>query len=414
MNKIINKIFLVLGSVIILIVILAKSLNLVMNKMNFSNDKTEIAFSSSMVKSLIGEVLVVRKESVIKNSDEKIVNYLVKDGEKVFNGMPVAQLYDSLEDAQNEDKLHNIQKEIDIINEVISLKNGKNFVSELFSKQISNKVRELIIAENSGILLGKEDIYSDLLMMLNKKSLVYGKLDGLSEKLSLLQNERDAIKTQTNIKDSFIYAKDTGYFVSKADGYEQVSLPDLDVSKLTFDDCLSIFNQKKLSVNNRDYIGKLITNFDWYVILKAGKVNLNNFKGINSVVLDFTGDASNSVPAEIVDIKQSNNKENTIFILKCNYMSKDLSMIRRSAHVKLSTQSYYGIFVNTKAIRFVDNQKGVYIRDGQEVKFKKVDPLIETDKVVVSKILPQDSDYLQIFDEIILEGQNLFDGKLIK
>ena len=54
--------------------------------------------------------------------------------------------------------------------------------------------------------------------------------------------------------------------------------------------------------------------------------------------------------------------------------------------------------------------KGVYIRKGEQVLFKKIDVRFEGNDYVLSKVHPE-SEYLQLYDDIMLEGVDKDDDK---
>ena len=50
--------------------------------------------------------------------------------------------------------------------------------------------------------------------------------------------------------------------------------------------------------------------------------------------------------------------------------------------------------------------KGVYILKGEQVTFKKIDVIYEGDDYVLSKVHEDDSSYLALYDDIMIEGVN--------
>ena len=90
-------------------------------------------------------------------------------------------------------------------------------------------------------------------------------------------------------------------------------------------------------------------------------------------------------------------------------------------------EKYEGLKVPREAIRFADvketytdengnekeklmTSKGVYIRKGEQVLFKKIDVRFEGNDYVLSKVHPE-SEYLQLYDDIMLEGVDKDDEK---
>ena len=370
--------------------------------------ETEVALTSSITNSFKANILVVRKEELIKTIDDKIINYLVNDGEKVAIGDFIANLYDTDKDIQMVYNLRSLENELNLLSEVKLLKNNKNLVSEVLYHQISDNLSKFITIADKKILDDFYEVKDDLFISLIKKNLVYGKVLGLEDKIKNLKNQVEVDKKKFfDLKT--ITSDYTGYFVSKVDGYEHLYLPE-DIKKASYNTWLKMLKFKPSKVIKNNYIGKIITDFEWYVIFKTDKSNINKLTRANKLNFNFEFPNLENVPAIVVDVKESSNGKNGIVILKSNYMSKDISKLRRM-NVDISTDSFYGIFVNVEAVRFVNGEKGVFIKDGKEVKFKKIDTIFENDKKIISRIRPLDNDYLQPFDLIILNGQNLYDGK---
>jgi hypothetical protein len=56
------------------------------------------------------------------------------------------------------------------------------------------------------------------------------------------------------------------------------------------------------------------------------------------------------------------------------------------------------------------NTKGVYITKGEQVMFKKIDVIYEGTDYVLSKIHENDSSYLALYDDILMETEGEFNG----
>jgi hypothetical protein len=52
----------------------------------------------------------------------------------------------------------------------------------------------------------------------------------------------------------------------------------------------------------------------------------------------------------------------------------------------------------------VKNYKGVYIREGEQVEFRKIDVIYEGSDYVLSAVHNEDSSYLSLYDDIMIEG----------
>ena len=70
------------------------------------------------------------------------------------------------------------------------------------------------------------------------------------------------------------------------------------------------------------------------------------------------------------------------------------------------------------AARLVDGKQGVYIMIGNTIEFREIDILLEMDGyyIVAEQDPVNDPDYaskLGLYDQIVVSGKNLYDGKLI-
>ena len=84
----------------------------------------------------------------------------------------------------------------------------------------------------------------------------------------------------------------------------------------------------------------------------------------------------------------------------------------RSGPMTVVSREYSGLKVPKKALRVVDGQKGVYIVKGMQAKFVPVEILYSTDNMMICNKLDADGQ-LRLYDQVIVKGRNLYDGKII-
>ena len=145
-----------------------------------------------------------------------------------------------------------------------------------------------------------------------------------------------------------------------------------------------------------------------------------------------------TIPAEVVKINRDEASGDAVVILKCSYMNTDLAAARKEP-LRIDLQSYAGVLVNEKAIHFADvtvtdtdtdgnvtehveqNVKGVYIKSGSRVRFVQVFSDATIDGYAVCKLNLSSSEKeqlvtsrtIQLYDEVIVEGTDLYDGKML-
>ena len=63
---------------------------------------------------------------------------------------------------------------------------------------------------------------------------------------------------------------------------------------------------------------------------------------------------------------------------------------------------------------------GVYVRIGNEISFKQIEAIYSGEDYVISNVsvkdenIADDTEVLRVYDQIVTEGANLYDGKIIQ
>ncbi|MEG0541903.1 MAG: HlyD family efflux transporter periplasmic adaptor subunit, partial [Angelakisella sp.] len=99
-----------------------------------------------------------------------------------------------------------------------------------------------------------------------------------------------------------------------------------------------------------------------------------------------------------------------LLVIQSDDISPD-TVARRTATVKLGFDDYKGIRFSKKALRIQDGVKGVFVRGKSAIEFKKVEIVYTGKDFYLSKLDYNSDVYLNIFDEIIVEGTDIYDGK---
>ena len=242
--------------------------------------ETETVFSSTITNSFSGEIFVFREEELIKfrrhksknNLDNKIINYFVKDGEKVASNQVIAVIYDNNKGIRSIYELDNIKERLDLLSEIKLIKNKKNLSSEILYDQIINNLGSFIDLSNKKTLDNLKKEKHDLFISLIKKNLVYGQIKGLDEKIKDLKKREKTFENKRYIYQTIV-SPVSGYFNSQLDGFEKGILNKSEKESLLLDNSLDYNICNKIiraspKKNNNYCLGKIITGFDWYIILK--------------------------------------------------------------------------------------------------------------------------------------------------
>ena len=112
---------------------------------------------------------------------------------------------------------------------------------------------------------------------------------------------------------------------------------------------------------------------------------------------------------------EANSRKETILIFECNRLPENFSLDRcQNAQIELS--SVEGIYVPLSAMERVNGITGVYVLRGSVVYFRKVDIIYNgADFCLVAKRgePAEGYSYLGTNELIIMNGKNLFDGRIL-
>ena len=144
---------------------------------------------------------------------------------------------------------------------------------------------------------------------------------------------------------------------------------------------------------------------------------------------------SDSVTAVVDAVNQTDLESPALIVMECYEMNEELASLRTET-CEISVTQYSGIRVSQKAVHFAEvtktwedengeevtemrEVKGVYVMHGSEIVFRQIVPLYSTSYYVICDPNPNEDELMtdgtvQLYDEIVVEGTDLYDGKVVK
>ena len=279
---------------------------------------------------------------------------------------------------------------------------------EVITSQINEQHSKLISAILDGDYSGAKELQSGMLEALCKREITLQESDGYSEKISELESRIAQLEARLSGDVTSVLADGTGYFVSNVDGYEgEISLSDTE--SMTAERIESIINNPDKSRGSA--IGKLISGYTWRVAAVIDKENLFGINEGSSVTLRV-GSAGMLIDAKVVSVTDTDDGR-AVYIFECDRLTSEV-VEGRTARFKLVINSYGGLRVSRDAIRYDENnERGVYIVRGTSLAFKKINVIYWGEDYVICSQEGGD-DYLKLYDRIVTEGKDLYDGKVVE
>ena len=375
----------------------------------FSQVVTELAVTHSVFESIETEGLVYRTETVIPQSNSGHVYYASENGTRVAKNSVIASVYADEASGRIEQDIETIDEQIAAFKTIQADVASEHMTLDAINEQTQNAIYSLIQKTENGTLENVTSSQFDILSLLSKKQLITGKSVDLTAKIEELEAEKANLKSQYKSPKSKIYASVAGYFVDRTDGFESV-LKTEDLQDLTVEQLQNHFNTA--AVDDSALGGKIVSGYEWYMACVVPDSYYNALGVGKSLSLKMSFVLDESVPATVYSCNKDNNG-NLAVVFRCDYMSAELSTIRKEA-VEIQLVEHTGLKVPKRAIVINEEQQaGVYIRSGNVVAFRKIEQQFsEPADYVICKEITEDG-YLRLYDDIIVGGRDLYDGKII-
>lgn len=351
---------------------------------------------------------VIRKEHLVETKSSDVLHFAVQNGERVAKGGTVADLYDSTDASATVLKIEEIKQKIKNITEIQSYNDVQASDIDLVNTKIRTALGDLIFNSSSGDFSKGNLDSTELLTAVNRKQVITGEQTDFSSQLNALNGQLDSLNASLPVSKGKIKAEVSGYFVSLTDGYENI-LNEKTLSEITPDYLSSIKPQKSKS----GAIGKIVSDYEWYI---AAKVPLNDslkYKEGDTLTIKTSVKTSPILPVMVERINLSENSSSAVVIFSCNQMNSELASMR-TATMTVVNKEYSGLRVPKKALRVVDGKTGVYVVLGINVKFVAVNVIYSTnDYIICEQLQTNEGRVLKLYDEVVVKGRKLYDGKVI-
>lgn len=373
------------------------------------NYPTETAYRYNFDEEIPFTGVYMRDESLIYNSGSGVLSYVAEDGSKVGKSSVVARRYRSENDIVCRREIENIEAQLKVLTGAEKLIGTDNSQLDAISAQINESHAAVVSSIMSGdydTANGKKD---NLLEAMCKREISLKNSDGYAVRKQQLNNEISRLEGMLHGEVQNITADGAGYFVSGVDGYES-EIGFSDIEKMTADFINEVIASPKKG-GTQNVIGKLIDDYHWRV---AAVMDTDGMFGIyeGSTVTLRVGAGTQMLTANVVYSKPCGDGK-SVYIFECDNLNASVAA-GRTAKFRVVINSYGGLRVPRKALRYNDEGvQGVYIIRGQSLVFKYVDVQYwGEDYVICSGDIKEN--YLMMYDQIVTEGKDLYDGKAIK
>ena len=400
----------VLVGLLVLVILTFTVYQVYMVKGGQSKLKTQTAIFQTVSRGVSANGFVIREERYVHNQFTGTVVPAVSNGSKVAINDTVARIFPSDSAASAAARIDELDATIDFYRSVSAASTGVQPTDlELYKQNAVDALLALSNAVSAGELNRFGELSGELREAITKKQIAYGGAVDVSAQLNALTEERGNL--EGSLQDySSVNAEAAGYYVASVDGFETLigvdgvkDLTDADVKRLNKADPVTV---------PANTVGKLVTSFSWYLVCSVDGKSIEGIGVGDNVGVSFLNPSVGTVKMHVDAINANEGKSTVTMVLRCNQMSAAIAALRKEK-VKVIVEQYEGFVVEPKAVRTVDGEKGVYVKLGNIVKFRKIDIAYSDDTMVLAVSPDGENGYLKQYDEIIIEGTDLYDGKNI-
>ena len=374
-----------------------------------SNYATQTVYEQTVNETIPVEGIIFRAETVVPVGGNGIVSCNYAVGEKVSTKTKLGSVYQNQGAIDDQRELKNVEQTLETLKKIQQNGDALEIVKpEVLNNSISEYGERLISARDTESFLKLSDIRTGLTETYAKRNLLMDRGTDYTETIQNLIARRDALKSGLSATEKAFYSTAAGYFVDHVDGQEATLTVDY-MQSLTagqihdFVKSYSGYQADPTSV-------KIIKDHNWYYAVTVSEDSATGLKAGSKATLQFPTQKE-SVPVSVwsVDFDEEANLYRVVFQ---GDTINGFLLSTRVQSAEVMVDSYKGLKIPKEAIRFKDDEMGVYIKTMNKIYFRKLDKLYETDDFVISRTYYNNREgYLELYDDVIVKGKGLYDQK---
>lgn len=357
------------------------------------------------------KALFVRDEHIIAGNSGAITVPAVSDGAKVNAGGNVAYTFSSTEAANSYSRYNELAEELAYYENLESQTMGQAADIEKINSNISKNVDDYIRAayKNNNIDVAADALNSSII----QRKKVIGESVDISTVTQSIRQEMQSNSSNSKA-DGYIKSDVSGVFFNYTDGYEN-SVDYTKVADMTIDDVKSKLDSlsKVPDEKSESSLGKLVTDYNWYMIMVVPAEQVTDIDNNSTVTIVLKNDDSTELNMNVVTgAEPAVNEKETVLVLTSNIINPDLASLRVE-DVEIRYKSYKGIKMPMEAVHFDENgKKGVYALVSSQIRFRSAEVIYSEDDWVLLSYHMDEKGTIRLYDQIILRGKDLEDGRV--
>ena len=369
--------------------------------------ETQSAVYGEMVEGVNINAVIIRDESLVSFNSSGVLHFNVESGKRIEKNGVIAHVYSGEEQSIAASQIKTLNEKIASIEELESYNAITAADLDLLNARVKEGLNNLKLACAYGNFEQAGENSEDLMMILNRRQMVTDATTDFSVQLQSVKAEREKLQAALLSPQGEISAHVSGYFIDTADGYEEILTP-ADIEKLIPE---TLDGLKPVDVK-KEVVGKLVSDYKWYI---AATVSVNDslaYKTGDTLTIHTNLKANPEISVKVERVNISSVSDRAVIVFSCQEMSSELASLRSGA-MTVVNGVYKGLKLPRRALRIVDSKTGVYVLSGMELKFTPVEILYRDEETMICRLSNDSASGLRLYDEVVVKGKNLYDGKII-
>ncbi len=364
------------------------------------------------------DAYLFRDEKILTSSNSGVAEYLINDGEYASVDTELVRVYNSEGDKQQLAlQIEKLEAQKALLEK--SNPSQSSLMSDTLSAERSAQENYLKLLEQIYFKNYEDAVLSadNFLVSVNCLKVFLGSPGAFSNRISLINEQLQELKKAYSGSFDVVKNQQSGYFFKSVDGFEDLFSYDMiqNASLFEFIDLFSYADELTPKVSD-NIAGKLINNHIWYIAIPVSYDDAKLFKDGVSYDVQFLHNDNLELEMTHYKTLSSETESVAVVILSCTNIPQGFDY-RRMQSVRITLSEDYGFRVPTNAIRTLNGETGVYILRKSKVTFKKVSVIVEKNGFSIVKITDETDenyyDYIKLNDCVIIDGENLYDGKVV-
>lgn len=340
--------------------------------------------------------IIVRDETVLFSS-KPYVDIVAQDGKNIAVGETVANAMDSETSMNNTARMHELEMQIS---------RAEAAADNSLTTDSDAAIQAAIFELSAAVARGEVARVYDPEVIITSQLFRSSDQELTDDELTAMKAELEHLQAQTASAATAIPSPVAGIFTTAVDGYEHLTLEDLEeLTPASFQD-LTAYQD-----DHTGYLGKVVVGAQWHFAALVSEADANRLTEGGTATLELGKYASGTVEAVVTHISHPQNGQCAV-VFKCRTaMNETLALRELTADIVYEQIS--GLRVPAKAVHVEeDGSTYVYVISALQVEKKNVDIIYNDGEYYVVAIGP-DADALRAGNEIVVSGRNIEEGEIL-